>query len=231
MKTVFLTELSLSPKYTIQQIVIGLIVSIAITVGMSNIYCIVPILAVSITFSQAFTWVALDEQNGWERNRAALPLTRSQIMLGRMLAILVKLVIVVIVGIALQVIMSALGPIIASIIQMVDLTGYEFDAPYIVLTACISVFITAILIAFTIPFAARFGMTRALRYIPLGFAALVILGICFMGIMPGEEMAARFDYLINDQLTLVALAILLSALVIYALGTFVSVILYRHRQF
>lgn len=231
MKTVFLTELTLSPKYTIQQIIIGFIVSVAIAVGMSNIYCIVPIVAVSITFSQAFTWVALDEQNGWERFRAAFPLTRSQIMIGRMLAVLARLLVVVFLGIVLQGIMSALGPTIAGIFPSIDLSGYEFDAPYIVLAACISILITAILITLTVPFAARFGMTRGLRYIPLGFAALVILGICFLGMMPGEEMVVRFEYLLSNQIVLVTAAILLAAVAVFALCTYISVILYRRRQF
>lgn len=231
MRTVFLTELVLSPKYNLQQTIIGLIVSVSIAIGMSNIYCIVPILAVSITFSRAFTWVALDEQNGWEGYRAALPITRAEIMLGRMLAILFMLLVVVIVGIVLQAIMSAMGPVIATIFTEVDLEGYGFDASYIALVACASILITVFLIAFTIPLAARFGMTRAIRYIPLCFAVVIILGIVFAGMMPSEEFVSGLGFLAGSNLLQLSIALILLSAALYAATTFVSVLLYRKRQF
>lgn len=95
----------------------------------------------------------------------------------------------------------------------------------------ISILITAVLITLTIPFAARFGMTRALRYIPLGFAALVILGICFLWMMPGEEMVSRFEYFASNQIALATVATLMASVAIFALCTFGSVALYRRRQF
>lgn len=230
MNAVFLSELSLSRKYNYQQTIIALVVSIAVAVGMSNIYCIVPIVAITISFSQAFTWIALDEQNGWERFRAAFPLTRAQIMLGRMSAIFVKLCIVVAFGVLLQFAMSALGPWMANSFH-VDLVGYEFDAPYILLVVCMSFLLTSLLIGFAIPFAARFGMTRSMRYIPIGFAALVILGVCVMGMMPEEVVVTGFEAVLSVGIFWVSLIIALLSLGIFALSTAISVAFYKKRQF
>lgn len=230
MSAVFLTEVTLSPKYALQQIAISLIVALATMIGMNNIYAIAPIVIISLVFSHAFTLAALDEQNGWDRYRAALPLTRSQIMMGRMCALGVRLFVIAMFGIALEAIMSALAPWIATFAP-IQLEGYEFDLPYILLAAGLGILASVILIALTVPLIAKFGMTSAIRYVPLAFAAFAIFCIIMANIAPTEYLTSNFEYLLATYVWPINLALIAISIAIYALGTYAAIAFYKKRQF
>ena len=127
--------------------------------GASAACAMVPILVM-------FSLFGYDDQNGWLRYRAALPLARRDIVVGRYLAIvacsLVALVALFVVTMACVLAFPAVG------IEMEQTSMPE------IFSACVaSTAIVLVLVAIAQPFSIKFGGSRGVRYIG---CALMFIG-------------------------------------------------------
>ena len=66
------------------QLLISAIIALAVSLPTGTVNVVCPTVAVSMAVSTAVSVVALDERNGWEGFRACMPLSRADIMRGRM---------------------------------------------------------------------------------------------------------------------------------------------------
>ncbi|MDO5791781.1 MAG: ABC-2 transporter permease [Coriobacteriia bacterium] len=143
--------------------------------GASAACAMVPILVM-------FSLLGYDDQNGWLRYRAALPLARRDIVVGRYLAIVVcssvALVALFAVTMACVLAFPALG------IEMEQTSTPE------IFSACVaSTAIVLVLVAIAQPFSIKFGGSKGVRYIG---CALMFVG-CLIYVASQFAMPELFD--------------------------------------
>lgn len=170
--------------------------------GASAACAMVPILVM-------FSLLGYDDQNGWLRYRAALPLARRDIVIGRYLAIVVcssvALVALFAVTMACVLAFPALG------IEMEQTSTPE------IFSACVaSTAIVLVLVAIAQPFSIKFGGSKGVRYIG---CALMFVG-CLIYVASQFAMPELFDGF-GDWAYQHPIA-LLAALVIISLTVYVA---------
>lgn len=111
--------------------------------------------------------------NGWDRFRAALPFSRSDVVVGRYLAILLSSVVTVVIAFALGMVGNVAGSAVVP--------GFD-DMPLFELAAtCIcSAAVSLVLVACMQPFLVKFGNAKGLRYAVLAFLVVIGLGIAWL---------------------------------------------------
>lgn len=182
---------------------------------------------------------AYDEANKWEEFRLTLPLTRTQVVLGRYAGVLLLSLAATVVAIALAA-LTALIPLDV-VVDMLD--GESFVTAYptrrleiaeaFVGSALLATVFVLLLAAVMMPLLLRFGLTRGVRVVP------VVMGLlCCASVMTLSDdgflsaLLPQFPPLLDDLpflvITFGALGI---ALVLYVLSAAVAVCLYRTREF
>ena len=118
MKTMTLSDLIIMRNYLAQQSVVGLALGILLAFVMENPYIVSPLITVGGTC--AITVLALDERNGWERYRLAMPISRANVVYGRY----ASLAIAVAVGLVVGLVASPAAMVLASAFMAM---GYDVN--------------------------------------------------------------------------------------------------------
>lgn len=239
MKGMILSDFVVAKSYLLQQSVLGLIVALLVTFGMGNLSGFIPIFVCTGSLSIVFTLAALDESNSWERYRLTLPLHRSQIIKGRYLSalffslafILVGLIVFFIVAFFIQSFGSSL-PLKESLIQ----EAHDLSFPTLLAIPLITFFISLFCAALMFPLTARFGATKAIRFIPLvtimiAVAALFVLDNAQLPFITTLSEAITQGLNTPQGTALIALIALAVTLAIYALSALLATKLYARREF
>ncbi|MEG0015930.1 MAG: ABC-2 transporter permease [Gordonibacter sp.] len=232
MKAMLWSDLLVAKKYFVQQILLCLVVAVFVCIMTSNLYVGMPLASVMMPFSLAFTLFALDERGNWEQFRLALPLSRTDIILGRYASLAVLALIGLVLGALILGLVVAAATLFPSIPQLAGLlTTLSWQG--IVLVAAISIVIILAMFSLTMPLVSRFGMTKAVRFVPL----LAVVGIMVVFSLGGNDEMSVFATNLANLLatpggTLAVAGIVLAAgLALYALSGVLSVRLYAKRQF
>jgi|GEM_PF-2203534 len=192
---------------------------------------------------------ALDGDGGWQELRLAMPLTRGQVIAGRYLT-----------GVAAVAAGALAGLVVCGVVYVVreSMAPYadagwaiaEFDVSVWVMAGALfaGVCIALLMQAFTMPFVARFGFTRAVRFVPFLFVALGLVlmwAVRYVFALVGAGRFAWFTSLAAGGLTdgvfpagsydlslvLVACVAALVVLALYAASCALSRWLYARREF
>ncbi|MGN0072246.1 MAG: ABC-2 transporter permease [Coriobacteriales bacterium] len=214
-----------------QQLIIAAIVALAVSIPTGSVAVVCPTVAVALTMSAAVSVVALDECNGWEGFRSCMPLSRRDIIWGRMGFIALLALSSVLLGLVLSAVISAamqaLGPAVG-----VDPASYCYEGLELAFTACVSVLVLAFALGVTMPLIARYGMTGATRFISLVWVALFIVGFIAMDRTPlGAALMGKLDLVLTNAPWLACLLVLLASVAVFALSSLISAKLYQHREF
>lgn len=232
MKAMIISDLLVAKKYLIQQSLIGIIVGVFICVVMGNLYVISPAIGIMIPFSLAFTIIAFDERDNWQQFRLSLPMSRREIIFGRYLSFGM----IAIGGLALGLCATGLIIAIATLAPNISILGdlmVNFSWQALVLTNAAAIAIILLMLAITMPLVSRFGMTKAVRYIPL----LVIIGVVLLpnlaqlGGVP--EFVMKFgSWVQTAEGTLITAGVVaVVSFALYALSGALSTKLYQKREF
>lgn len=225
MKGLVLSDLLTVRKYVAQMAIVGIIVGVVIAWGMESALAVMPCVTASFAYGLGFTLLALDEHKGWDGFRAAFPFTRSQVAVSRFLSLLV----VVALGLALSLVALALAAVVSQAVPGFAAFARGLTVEELVVSASISVAIPLALFCLTVPFAMRWGATRAVQLMGMGIV-LVLLGVyvVFMHLGVQADPLVRFA----TSVPLGAAAALFAAvLVVYAASTGITCALYRKREF
>ena len=148
------------------QLLISAIIALAVSLPTGTVNVICPTVAVSMAVSTAVSVVALDERNGWEGFRACMPLSRADIMRGRMGFIALVSVVAVLMGLLLSfvigAVMQAVGPTFN-----IDPAGFAISGLDLLFTVCATLCVLALSVGVTMPLVARYGMSNAMRFVGL----------------------------------------------------------------
>lgn len=200
----------------------------------------VPLVCISVPFSFMTNLFAIDELNGWQVFRLALPLSRTQVIGGRALTGLVAVLGALGVAAVLAALWFALAPdTVGDLPRAAILMGGAGSAAAL------------LMIGVLMPCVARFGFTKAVRYLPVVLMSALILGMLAVGQWGGLAAGAAWSDALgasplgavvqsldgwlttSPTATLVACAGVAvgAAALVYALLCLLAVQFYRRRQF
>lgn len=186
-------------------------------------------------FMYLFSVGALDEQNGWERFRLTLPLTRRQVVFGRYGSTAVVAVAAAVVGLLVGLLVTAVADAVGN--EGGLLTGLSsVQNPLEALVCSVVLTLTVFLVgaAVALPLMARFGMTKATRFVPLVVVLAMVLGIAALDTPLSSGVLAEWGAWVTGDVWHGALLVggaLLAAAVLYGASALIAARLYEQREF
>ena len=228
MKTMLMFDLLTAKKLARSQLLLGVVVALVLTVSTGSALCIMPLMALMLAYSVGFTLVAFDERNDWERFRLTLPLSRANVVQGRYATFVVMTLVGLVLGMAVTAIVYGLSLALPQTGLFAGLfEGMDWQIALGMVAASIAFSLALWLVA-------RFGMTKAVRYLPLAFIILLPIGTVLVqkaGPPPAFVLdLATWASTPTGTVTLVAAVIALMA-VLTVLSCMLSVKLYERREF
>ena len=213
------------------QLLISAIIALAVSLPTGTVNVVCPTVAVSMAVSTSVSVVALDERNGWEGFRACMPLSRADIMRGRMGFIALVSVAAVLMGLMLSfvigAVMQAVGPTFG-----IDPAGFAISGLDLLFTVCATLCVLALSVGVTMPLVARYGMSNAMRFVGLVWVALFIVVFVAVDSSPfGPVLIEALDTLISGYPVVACGCVLLVAVLIYVASAAISTKLYQTREF
>lgn len=231
MKTMLMFDLLTAKKLARSQLLLGVVVALVLTVSTGSALCIMPIMALMLAYSVGFTLVAFDERNDWERFRLTLPLSRANVVQGRYATFVVMTLVGLVLGVAVTAIVYGLSLALPQTELFAGLfEGMDWQIVLGMVAASIAFSLALWLVA--LPLVARFGMTKAVRYLPL----IVVIGVMLLltGLKDFEAPAFLLDFIAwvatPAGTVAVAAGTLIIMLVLYAVSATVAVKLYAKRE-
>lgn len=231
MKAMFLSDLLIAKKYLLQQTLISVIVGVVISVMLENLYVVPPVLGVMIPFSLTFTLLAYDERDNWQQFRLSLPLSRTDIVLGRYASLAIIALAGLLVGLLTMALLIVAATVLPHVSQLAILI-VDFSWQAVVLTSAAAAGIILCMLAVIMPLVSRFGMTKAIRFVPLLAVVGVMIAFNFGGGSAAPEFLIRLAAWIQTPEGTLGMAgiIVAATCVLYALSGALSVVLYQKRE-
>ena len=239
MKVMLKTDFLVARSMLAQLAVICVFVGAVMCYFMGSTVAGCAAIAAMVPFMYLFSAAALDEQNGWERFRLTLPLSRRQVIFGRYASVFV-------VTLSVAIFAALLGLAIAYVAGILAPWQPDLHFEKLVLHAAppAAIFASTFLCSFVIlcgsavalPLIARFGMSKATRIAPLIVVIFLAFGVGFLG---SAETSFDFMNIIEQWVTagdlgnlaLLFAAVYLVGLILYIISAFIAVKLYEQRQF
>lgn len=231
MKAMIMSDLLIAKKYLVQQLGIAIVVGIFICIMIGNLYVVTPAVGVMIPFSLIIMILSLDERANWQQFRLALPISRGDVIRGRYVSFLLLALLGIAVGLLTAFLVIVAAQLMPNVPQLADLkANFSWQALLMVSVAGISIIL--VMPAIVMPLFSRFGMTKAVRYLPL----LIIFGVWIAFTLPQNGPPPAF---VLDVLNLletpagtvaVAAGILAIVAVAYVISAIISTGLYKKRE-
>lgn len=233
MKTMLAFDLLTAKKIMKSQVVLSVIVAGIFAVSTNMPAGIIPCLALMFAYSAGFTLIAYDERNDWEELRLTLPLSRADIVRGRYATFAVMTFAGIVLGIVLTVAMYGLAQMAPTAPVLSEFAG-GIGWQMMVAMVVSSIVFSLVLWMIALPLVARWGMTKAVRYLPLAFIVILPIATMLMqkaGPPPAFilEFAAWAATPAGTLIVAAAVVALMAAL--FALSCALSVKLYEKREF
>ena len=231
MKAMFLSDVLVARKYLSQQLVISILVGAFIAVMMGNLYATAPTIGVMMPFSLAVTILALDERAGWQQFRLALPITRADVVIGRYASFALLCLAGIAIGLLATLILIAAAQAAPTVPQLAVLME-NFSWQALLIASVASVAILLLMLAIVMPAFVRFGMTKAVRLIPLIVIVFVLIAFQAVDGNIAAELVKNVEGLLQTpggDAALIA-GVLALAAALYAASAALSVKLYAKRE-
>lgn len=235
MKAMILSDLIIMREYLAQQSAIGLALGVLLAFVTENPYIVSPLISVTVGGTCAITVLALDERNGWERYRIAMPISRANVVYGRYASLAIAVAVGLVVGLVASLAAMALASAFMAMGYDVDgvrALGEGIDPGAYTLSASMGLLLITVALAVTLPLAMRSGMTKAVRFIPMLIALVVILVSAAIG-SNGTRLVAEFlDGIFADPSgpTMLAVASAAASIALYAASAAIAARLYEARE-
>lgn len=235
MRTMIVSDWTILRPTLLQWAAISIFVAVALGWGMDSMVAAAAAVTGMVPFMLMFNLAASDEQNGWDRFRLTLPITRRQVVFGRYASLGVTIVATVVFVLALSLAYLAVASLLPSGMLSEGLAP-EGNPPSLILFGfLVTVFVIMLALDVTLPLIIRFGITRAIRIIPIVVVIGLSIGLGFLGpyIAQGLDSLVEviqwldtgFGYVVTS-LALVAIAVAL-----YIASAFIAAKLYERREF
>lgn len=229
MKAMIVSDFAVLRSAILQLLGICAIIALFMGYAMGTLVGGAAAIAAMPPFMLLFSLAATDEQNGWERFRLTLPLTRRQVVFGRYASL-------ALVAIGTIVFALALSFLLLGVISCMPAgTLPEGLTPAALVGSVVgAVGVITLGMAVTLPLVFRFGMTRATRFVPVVVVIAIACGIGFFdaGIQPTGVLADLVQWLdTGSNYLFLAAALVAVVALIYVASAFVAAKLYEKREF
>ena len=230
MKAMFLSDVIAVRKYLKQQTIIAFVVGIFVAAMSGSLYAIPPFIGFMIAFSISLTVIALDEASNWQGFRLALPLSRADVVRGRYASLLALTCYSTLLGVLAALIAYGLALLFPGVSQLAELAGAGLDGFAMAFVAVLLVFLCSVLLAIMLPLCFCFGMTKAIRWVPL--VAVLAFVLFFAGVGGDVTSVAWIVNVFDALLTPVGLAAMVAlTVVVYGGSCLLAGKLYLKREF
>ena len=170
-----------------------------------------------------FTFMNADMANGWGRYRAALALSRRDIVVGRYATILLSAAATIVAAFALGMVGNLVGTM--AITEFEAMPAFELAATCVCSTAA-----ALAIVAFMQPFLVKFDNAKGVRYATLAFLVIVALGIAALSqILDAPMLYAVADWVEANAGLLVA-GIAAASAVALAASCAISLRIYKKKD-
>lgn len=232
MKTMVFTDLLTTKNSLVTLLGLDIILGVFLTFTMQTLIGAAAAMTVIVPLMYLFSIGVYDEMNDWEGFRLTLPITRRQVVFGRYAGLLVVTLVAAALALVVAHIVSTIGNMMPNAPAYITAAEVGFvEAGLAVLAGIAAVLLAA---SITFPFLMRFGMTKAIRVIPI--AALLLIALV-VGALQDSEMirqlnAIDFATLFSGDLgfALAVATVCVVLLALYIISSLISVKLYANRE-
>lgn len=233
MKAAFLSEFASVRSTLVQMALVYLACGAFICVGMKSVLGMVSAISAMTPFFLMFTFAGYDAMNGWERYRAALPLSRRDIVFGRYANVLVCSVAAAAISFALGIAIAAVAPLLPIGGDLSAGLASECDPALVALVAVAALAVMLVVTSFLLPVVLRFGMNKAVRYVPIGlFVVTMLVGLALPNVAGMPQALASLDAWFSDpaNMPLATATIAVATLAVFSASCLAAVRLYRTKD-
>lgn len=224
MKTAMMCDLRTLAPFLPPILIAFVLICMLNTLGGSSVAAVGSAVVMMVLLCM-FSFAGYDNQNGWDRYRATLPLSRREIIAGRYLVVLLL-------GMAGALAAVVMGGAFQALFRMLPVTPAA-DAggmPALLGASAVSMSWGLIICAVAMPLTVKFGTMRAMRLFACGLGIIASLGVAVgAGIMPDEGFAMVAAW-IEDNLIVCIVGCIAVSLVAYGASCVVSVAIYERKD-
>ena len=236
MKAAFLCEFATIRNALAQMAIIYLIIGVVVGIAMESSVAMVACISAMTPFLVVFTLSGYDVANGWERFRACLPISRSAIVIGRYAIVLLSSIAMAAFAVVVALALAQLAPILPLAEGAAEGLIAQSDPLTLISSALAGTSIILLVTALILPFVLRFGMTKAMRIVPVVIVLLFVVAVPLIGDVFADLAStgwmSDFVAFANDarNLLVVMVAIAVAVLVVYAISCAAAARLYRRKE-
>lgn len=228
MKTMMLFDLITSRNSLPTLLGITLFAGVVIAVGMGTPIAAAACVAAMVPFMYLFNVAAVDEQNGWERFRLTLPLTRRQVVYGRYGSVLLVAACALVLGLMVGVLIGKGATLLPAGALPEGLALDDIGTGALMVAAVLVALMVLTSAAVGLPFIVRYGMTKGTRLVPAVLLLALSAGMAFFG---GQAEALSLDALLTGfGAFALAAGATVAVLVLYGASALLSARLYEQRE-
>lgn len=236
MKAAFLCEFATIRNALAQMAIIYLIIGVVVGIAMESSVAMVACISAMTPFLVVFTLSGYDDANGWERFRACLPISRSAIVIGRYAIVLLSSIAMSAFAVVVALALAQLAPILPLAEGAAEGLIAQSDPLTLISSALAGTSIILLVTALILPFVLRFGMTKAMRIVPVVIVLLFVVAVPLIGDVFADLAStgwmADFVAFANDpgNLLVVMVAIAIAVLIVYTISCAAAARLYRCKE-
>ena len=173
-----------------------------------------------MTVLMSFSLAGYDDQSGWARFRAALPISRRKLIAGRYAVVL---------GFGLCAI--ALCVPLAIAVDSIASNAVVFEqATALFYAGVVSLAAALLLCSFVMPLVTLFGTARGMRFFACGIGAVVAVAVVLLGRLLPPSVVSTFVESIEANLLLAVIASIVVALALYGVSCMICTRIYCRRD-
>lgn len=235
MKAMIVTDFYTLRNALLQLVGICLVIAVFMGWAMGSLVGAAAAIAAMVPFMLLFSLAATDEQNGWERFRLTLPLTRRQVVFGRYASLGLATAVTVVFTLALSFLILGIAGLMPAGVVPEGFTLTENPPAALVGSVVGGISMVMMGMAVALPLLMRFGMTRATRIVPMIVVVLFAAGFGFFGsdvTTDGGLLANLVLWLdTGNNYLFLAAAMVIAVALIYVASAAVAAKLYEKREF
>lgn len=233
MKAAFLFEFASLKSTIAQMFALFVVVGALVGIGMQSAVGASACMAAMAPIMFAMIYSSYDTTTGWERFRATLPVSRAALVAGRYANILVASVIMVVIAAVFGFLLAWVGPMLPVGAEAAASFAGELAEPIALVAApCAGMCVVIVMVALVLPLFLRFGMTKAMRIVPVGIAVVFLAVMAAMPSLPVQGVLDTIDlwFTTPEGGALVMVVVVVGALALYAISCAVAIALYRSKE-
>ncbi len=207
-------------KPFLPMLILTVAVIYAVWLFAGNLFSAVGGSVAMMTLLMSFSLAGYDDQSGWARFRAALPISRRSLIAGRYAVVL---------GFGLCAIVLCVPSAIAVDTIAFDAAAFE-QATSLFYTGIASLAAALVLCSLVMPLVTLFGTARGMRFFACGIGAVAAVVVVLLGRLLPPSVVSAFVESIEANLLFAVVASIVVALALYGVSCMVCTRIYCRRD-